>query len=179
MVAAPNSRTRSSLIPKVLVIAALALLSAVAGVAPFVVPPAGVFAGIGLGGFQILLAALAGLLGLIVLLAASATGIFWPQFLRPADYWQGVARSFQGVGWALGAVIALFIAMAGIGFVGFATDTATPPGWETVQNWLRGLIMVAAVAGAVCVARSCILLVRMLTRAMRGGRRSRIARETR
>lgn len=173
MVAAPDSRTRPSLIPKVLVIAALAFLAAVAGVAPFVVPPAGVSADIGLAGFQITLAAAATLLALILLLAASATGIFWPQFLHHTDYRQGVARSFQGAGWALGAVVALFIAVAAIGFVGFATNTVTLPGWETVQNWLRGLIMVAVVAGAVCLARSGILLVRMLTG---GERRSRITR---
>lgn len=162
MVAAPASRTRLSLIPKVLVIAALAFLAGVAGAAPFVVPPAGVSAGIGLGGFQITLAAVAGLLALVLLLAASVTRIFWPQFLRPADAGRDALRSLQWAGWALGVVIALFITMVAIGFVGFAANTATPPDWERVQNWLRGLIMVAVVAGAVCLARSGILLVRML-----------------
>ncbi len=164
MVAARDSRTRSSLILKVLVIAALAFLAALAGAAPFVVPPAGVFAGIGLAGFQITLAAAAGLLALVLLLAASAIGVFWPQFLNPADDGRDALRSLAWAGWALGVVIALFIAIAAIGFVGFATDTATPPSWETAQNWLRGLIMVAVVAGAVCLARSGILLVCMLTR---------------
>src|SRR5947209_6358574 len=66
MVAAPGSRTRLPLILKVLVIAALAFLAAVAGVAPFVVPPAGVSAGVGLASFQIMLAAAAGFLALIL-----------------------------------------------------------------------------------------------------------------
>jgi hypothetical protein len=164
MVAEPDAQTRSSLIPKVLVIAALAFLAAVAGAAPFVVPPTGISTDIDLEDFQIMLAAAAGLLALILLLATSATGIFWPEFLHPAHAGRDALRSLQWAGWSLGMVIALFISMVAIGFVGFATDTATPPVWVSVQNWLRGLIMVAAVAGSVCLARSCILLVRMLIR---------------
>ncbi len=164
MTAAPDSRMRRSLVPRVIVIAALAFLATVAGVAPFVVPPAGVSAGIGLAGFQIMLIAAAGLLALVLLLAVSVTGVFWPQFLRPTDYRLGVARSFRDAGWALGGAMALFIAMVAIGFVGFAMNTATPQAWSEVQNWLRGLMTVAVVAGAVCLARGGILLVRLLTR---------------
>lgn len=147
------------MIQKALVIAVLAILAVIAGLAPFLQRPAGLTSSVGLATFQISVAAAVGLLSLVLLLVASASGIFWAGFLQPQNYRRGALQSLRYAALVLTAGIILFISIVAIGIVYFFLNVGQPPWATTLDNWVRGLATVAAVGGGVLVVRAAILFV--------------------
>ncbi len=145
-------------VKQTIVIGILAFFALAVSATPFLHPPRVFAHRIGLGSFQVAVALVLGLLALTVLLVASWHGIIWRRFARPSTIRQGVRESRRFVALALAAEFLLFVGIVGLGFVAFASNTVLPPSLAGLQEALRALMVLVAVAAAMLLVRVIILL---------------------
>lgn len=148
------------------VIGALVVLAGLAAITPFFQRPASLPPSVGLGTYQVAVAALVGVVALCLLVVASETSVFWSEFLRPPSYRHGALQSLKFAALALAGEGILFVGMVAIGFPSFWTNTAPGPVVLAMEQVLHGLTALVAVAGGVLIGRAVLLLGRALT----GGR---------